>query len=135
MAAANEPLGYWISDQALAEFKTSRDEAMELKLCAGLIVGLDLDTSKGKRFLARWGQLAGSGLFVTSHSKHCPDSMRSVQVSDTNEALIMSKDPRFKGHRSDEACFSLMMRDLGIKTVHVDELNLTIRSGYDIEAD
>ncbi len=132
IVAGDESLGEWISDQALENFGVSRDEAMGIRLCGGCIVGLDMTNPVAREFLSWWGNLAESGLFVTAHSKEAPDRMRSLLVSDNNEELVLSTDPRVKGHRSDEACFSLMLRELGVEPVNVMEFNQIIKSGYDL---
>lgn len=134
-----EPLGEWISDQALDHFGHSRDYAMTLNLCGGAIVGLNFKSDFGFPFLAEWTALAGNGFFYTSHSKYCPDKMTSLMVSDHDENVIVSRDPRFKGHRSDEACFSMMLDRRGIKpfnvedhfTIYRNHPTAIIKTGYD----
>lgn len=131
VVAGKEPLGEWISDQALEYFGTSRDYAMNLGLCGGAIVGLDFNNVNAIRFYEKWGELAqNTKLFISAHSKWAPDRMKSLWVSDHDEQLIVSSDPRFKGHRSDEACFSLMLRDLGVAPVGLGKWNECMRSGY-----
>ena len=132
VAAGDEPLGEWISDQALDYFKVGRDEAMKERLCGGAIVGLDLAHAAAQEFFEWWGRLAKSGLFVTAHSKHAPDRMRSLLVSDLDEGLVLSSDPRVKGHRSDEACYALMLKRLGVAAVKAEDWNRYMRSGYNL---
>lgn len=132
IVAGTEPLGEWISDQALAHFKTTRDDAMKLYLCGGAIVGLWTRRLVAQSFLGIWENLAASGLFISAHSKYAPDKMKSLWVQDGNDNLVISEDPRVKGHRSDEACFSLVLRDLGIEPGNVYDWNNYIRTGYNL---
>lgn len=125
-------LGEWISDQALAHFGMSRDQAMKLPLCGGAIVGLDMERIKAKKFYEQWGQIAASPLMMCSHSKHDPKAMKSVIMSDGPKEIVYSTDARVKGHRSDESCFSVMVKQMGIETVWVRDWNRVIRSGYDL---
>jgi hypothetical protein len=141
IVAGDEPLGEWISDQAIAHFNTMRDHAMSLKLCGGAIVALDFRTPIGKSFMWEWNELAKGDLFFTSHSELAPDKMTSLMVSDGPKKVIVSKDSRFKGHRSDEACFSLMLNRRGVEPMDVKDLMCTrefpnpmavLKSGYDL---
>lgn len=144
IVAGTEPLGEWISDQALDFFHTSRDEAMKVGLCGGAIVAIDFRKKDvlGYGFLFQWLMLASKGLFYTSHSAEAPDKMRSLRVSDGPNGEVHSTDQRCKGHRSDEACFSLMLKQRGLKPQNVSDLFTTrenpnpkglIKTGYDIE--
>lgn len=143
LTAGNEPLGEWISDQALEKYGVTRDQAMDLKLCGGAIVGIDFRRPDilGWPFLQEWLKLAEAGLFYTSHSEFAPDKMTSLRVSDGPKKEIHSIDPRFKGHRSDEACFSLMLHKRGLKPVSIYEHfcqlesknpRAIIKTGYDL---
>lgn len=127
-----EKLGEWISDDALAYFNTSRDAAMEMALCGGCVVGLDLRNSKARLFLENWDRVSRTGLFMANHSEHCPDRMRSLLFTDGPNKRLVSLDTRVKGHRSDEACFSLMLRELNIEPVSLGEWNKYARTGYDL---
>lgn len=143
--AMREPLGEWISDQALEHFATTRDEAMKLGLCGGAIVAIDFRRPNvlGYPFLVQWLKLAEGGLFYTSHSEFAPDRMTSLRVSDGPLREVHSSDPRCKGHRSDEACFSLMLHERGLKPFDIHEYftyrdkpdpspKAIIKTGYDL---
>jgi hypothetical protein len=143
IAAGDEPLGEWVSDQALDKFQVSRDEAMKLKLCGGAIVAVNFRAVEalGYEFVKQWKELSEQGLFYTSHSEHSPDRMRSLRVSDGPAREVHSLDPRCKGHRSDEACFSLMLHERGLRPFDVDEYFMhqekpnpkaLIKTGYDL---
>jgi hypothetical protein len=113
-----EPLGRWCSDQALARYGVSRDEAMELKLFCGSWIGINLDSPPAASFFDEWGSLAKivGGPFMGSHSEPTPDKMRSVPYSNGPRRELISSDPRCLGHRSDEAYFSLMAHTRRMKT-------------------
>ncbi len=124
-------LGEWISDQALAYYGVSRDEAMTLKLTGGCVVGLDFTKPIAQTFYDEWMKLATTTkLFISAHSAYAPDKMKSLLVSDHDERLIVSEDQRVKGHRSDEACFALMMQRFGMSSVGLGTWNETFLTGY-----
>lgn len=136
--AGDDRLGEWISDKALAYFGVTRQQVFDenILLCGGCIVSLDLTNPKAQIFLKRWKELAKTDLFMASHSRYAPDRMTSLlyldgsQKPDGTGGELVSRDPRVKGHRSDEACFSLLLRELDIKPVNVHEWNKTFQSGY-----
>lgn len=141
ITSGGEKLGLWINDQALDHFGYTRDGAMELSLCGGAIVGLNFKSGFGWSFLQEWLKLSEKGLFYTSHSEHAPGSMTSLQVSDGPTKAVQSKDPRFLGHRADEACFSLMLDQCGLKPFDnakhfthaaMPNLKAIIKTGYDL---
>lgn len=130
-----EPLGEWISDAALDYFHVTRDEAMKIPLCGGAVVGLDMRQSKAIDFFAKWGELVKTKLFMSAHSRYSPERMRSLLFMDQPSGLdgpVISEDPRVKEHRSDEACFALMLRELDVEPVPVSTWNMSIRTGYDL---
>ena len=129
----DDVLGEWISDQALAHLEYTRDQAMEMRLFGGCAIGLDLTSPRSRRFLEWWAALAKTGLFITVHSAYAPDRMKSLLVSDADESMVISEDPRCKGHRSDEACFALMADRLGMQALPSDPyFSQYFGSGYDL---
>ena len=124
LLSGGDPLGKWISDAALARFEVSRDKAMTMKLAGGCLVGLDLRFGHSNFFFSEWGQLAREGkLFMCHHTEQSLQDggiMRSILRSDGDNTVI-STDPRVEGHRSDEACFSLMMDKLGMTGIPLTE--------------
>jgi len=133
-------LGQWISDRALSHYGFTRDQAMHWKLPAGCIVGLDFQHVLGRAFFWEWFEASKTGLFWSFHSEHAPDRMTSL-YSDGPTKEAISSDPRCLGHRSDEACFGLMMKCFGMKPTPIGDLfegglaktvNGCIRSGYDL---
>ena len=135
-------LGHWISDQALVHFGVSRDDAMMLRLMGGCTIGLDFQWEVANKFFEGWGGLAQTRLFISAHSKAQPDRMRSLLVSDLDESLIISEDPRCHGHRSDEACLSLLARTLLMRQTRLGDLlvsqsalpwaTVVLKGGYDL---
>jgi hypothetical protein len=110
-------LGEWISDAALDHFGFTREQAMGMKLAGGCLVGIDRENPTAMKFYEKWGELARDGkLFMCHHTEQSVKDrvMRSVLVSD-GDGSVISHDPRVKGHRSDEACFSLMAERYGMK--------------------
>lgn len=120
LVAGADTLGHWISDDALAHFGMTRDWAMGVRLSGGCFVGVDLDSPKGAEFFLEWGRLAThTRLFVctTSREAELKRVMRSVPQSTTPASL----DPRVQGHRSDEACFSVMASKMGVQLMPYGE--------------
>lgn len=117
-------LGRWIGDHALQHFGVDREHAMTLNLMGGCLVGLDFENPLAVRFFDWWGELAQkTNLFmctVTAQAK-VDGVLRSVQSIDSDGKNIVSTDPRVHGHRSDEACFSLMMDKLGMQGITLTE--------------
>lgn len=124
-------LGTWISDDALAHFGTTRDEAMGMKLAGGCLVGIDFRNERAMKFYEEWGYLAEhSRLFMCGHTDQSIKDgvMRSVLMTDGPDSRVISTDPRVQGHRSDEACFSIMMKDLGMEGMPLTEWNSFMRT-------
>jgi FkbM family methyltransferase len=116
-------LDIYCSDQCLEHFGYTREQAAKLKLFSGTWVGLDLDKPRSKSFFNEWGALAEKkgGLFMSSYCVETPGSMRSL-LSYAPGNPIVSTDPRFMSHRSDEACFALMAADRKMKIANPEKL-------------
>lgn len=116
-------LGEWISDGALAYLGATRERAMQLKLAGGCLIGLDWANEVAQRFLKRYATLAKETRhFMCYHTEQSVKDgvMRSVLVTD-GDNIPLSSDPRVKGHRSDEACFSIIMDQLGMTPMTISE--------------
>ena len=116
-------LGEWISDGALAYLGATREQAMGLKLAGGCLIGLDLDFVKAAVFFNHYARLAKETRhFMCYHTEQSVKDgvMRSVLVTDVDN-VPLSDDPRVKGHRSDEACFSIIMDQLGMEPMDLTE--------------
>jgi hypothetical protein len=88
------------------------------------MIGLDLEHPVGKRFYEAWEKLAKeTKLFWCSGAgeAHLNGVLKSVPVSDGDKSEVISFDPRVLGHRSDEACFSVMIEQMGLKPVGLSE--------------
>ena len=94
-------LGTWANDKALAEFKLTRDQAMELQTVYACVMAFDFRHPKTKPFFYRWKDCADKGLFKGRWK---------------NDQQTESEDPRCKGHRHDQTCAELVARELGIRT-------------------
>lgn len=117
MLRGADNLSDWIGDHALRHFDVSRERARALKLMGGCLIGLDMQHPTARRFFDWWGELAKTTrLFQCSITTQArvDGILRSVQSTDSGGQNIISTDPTVKGHRSDEACFSLMMDKLGM---------------------
>jgi len=130
--SGGEMLGEWISDAALKFYGMDREEAMTIHLCGGAIIGVDSSSEAGLKFMQAWYELVQTDLTMCNHSVWRPDRMRSVMCIDPEGQKIISEDPRVKGHRSDEACLSIVLRHLGIKTITLGEFHQCIDTGYNL---
>ncbi len=114
LVAGDEKLGNWASDACLAAFKTTRDEAMGLKLMNGTFIGLDLANARSREWLDGLFRACGKGLFEGPYlSDHAPEAVKAVKPGKPQG--FVSKDPRCWGHRHDEAVGSCLAARLGME--------------------
>ena len=92
-------VGEWISDNALGLLELSRDEAMEMPLIEGKLIGLDLRDDTASAFLDEWLRLCDAGGFNGTWD---------------NDGRQVSDDPRCRGHRHDIACGSPLAHSFGM---------------------
>lgn len=106
-----DPLWKWISDDALKHFGFTRDDTLDMALYGGCVIGLDRDSSVAMEFFNWWGEIVRIPRLMMGANRRQRDIgngvMRSIMVSDADQSIV-STDERVEGHRSDEACFSLM---------------------------
>jgi hypothetical protein len=114
LVSGDDLLGEWIGDVALSNLKMSREEAMSLRLLAGAIVGLDLGRPVAMRFFDLWRELGEAHLFMGVNHDQNADRMRSLPPMTEGERV--SLDPRVKGHRSDEACLTVVAHRLKMRS-------------------
>lgn len=127
--SAWDTLGEWVSDEALERYKVSRDEAMNLKLGGGCYVGVSRDSEAGMKFFDEWFYLASrTTLFRGYHSDGSGSTAMRSLILDGPEGKLVSTDPRVKGHRSDEACFSLYAHANGLATLPLSEFYKVART-------
>jgi hypothetical protein len=111
-------LGKWISDEALKYFGVDREYAMKLSLAGGCFIGIDRESPLGMKFFEKWGQIVKVHALMTGANRRLHDDghgvMRSLLVTDATDSVV-SLDPRVEGHRSDEACFSIIAEQLGME--------------------
>lgn len=96
--------GNWSSDQSLAHFGLTRDQAFEVPMLMGLCMGWDLRTEKCKRFLAEWKR-----------------AIPTFPGSWTNAHREVSSDPRVYGHRHDQTAASIIAHQLEMPLVIAHE--------------
>lgn len=118
LAWGGDDLSPWISDYAVKHFGYSRDQIQKIKLMCGCLIGLDKENPTAMQFYEEWRKICliprlMFGVF-TKKFQDVHGVMRSIMVSYADESVI-SEDPSVAGHRSDEACFSLIVDKLGMK--------------------
>lgn len=118
-----DPLGKWISDEALKHFGVDREKTWTMALLGGCLIGLDRENETAMKFYAEWGEIVRRRPLMMGANRKARDVgngvMRSLMISDADDSII-STDDRVEGHRSDEACFSIVCDQLGM-----DLLNYT----------
>lgn len=114
LMCGDDPLGKWINDACLVHYGYTREQAMGLSLCGGAFVGVDFDNPKGREFFAAWEHMVKrTNFLMCSLTRGKVDGvLRSVPFA---AGEPVSLDPRVEGHRSDEACFTLLADKMGIR--------------------
>lgn len=92
-------VGNWTSDRVLEVMRITRDQAMDIPLIEGKLIGLDFHNETACKFLDCWLALADAGAFYGRWS---------------NEDGHESPDPRCYGHRHDISCGSPLAHELGM---------------------
>jgi hypothetical protein len=118
-----DPLWKWISDYALEHFGYRRDDIRGLGLFGGCMIGLDRESAVAMEFFRRWGEIVkDKRLMMGAHriQSNVGNTMRSILLSDADLSPI-STDATVEGHRSDEACFSLVADKLGMQPMTYTE--------------
>lgn len=100
-------VGSWSSDDCLAYFGISREQALDTPELTGCVIGLDLLNPVASRFLDEWQLAAVNGAFG---GDWCNDKHQ------------VSTDDRVKGHRHDQTCASIIAHQLGMTTLTRDVL-------------
>jgi hypothetical protein len=118
-----DPLWKWISDYALERFGYKRAQISGMGLFGGCMIGLDRESAVAMEFFRQWGEIVkDKRLMMGAHrlqtSAH--GVMRSILLSDADMSPI-STDELVEGHRSDEACFSLVCDKLGMEPMTYTE--------------
>lgn len=125
-----DPLGKWISDYALKQYGYTREQAKEMTLAGGCLVGLDNDSVVAKDFLSEWSAVVKDRQLLMGANRKPREVggvMRSLMLSDHDESII-SDDPTVEGHRSDESCFSLIMDRMGMEPLTYTEWQAICRT-------
>lgn len=107
--------GQWTSDNALKNLNTTREEAFQIPLLCGGIMGLNFDFEVTREFFSQYFQRAHDGSFRGSW---------------TNANQEVSKDEGVLGHRHDQSCASIIAHKLGMKTLHSPPI-FSYRAGND----
>lgn len=100
LEADGHMVGEWINDRALQLLDLTRDQAMEIPLIEGKVIGLDFRNPRADGFLDWWMNLVADGGFAGAW---------------TNDTGSESADRRCRGHRHDIACASPIVEQLGMR--------------------
>lgn len=105
----SETVGNWISDYSLERLKIEREYVHHMPELTSCVVGINFKHPKGRFLLEQWYTLA-----------HNQDTYNGgppgLTFSDTrnNNDFILSKDPRVKGHRTDQSIVGLLSGAMSI---------------------
>jgi hypothetical protein len=108
-----QSLGQWSSDEVLKLHQISREEAMLIPETPTSVIGLNLSSELGQKFLMRWHSMSMDGLT-------CRGISRPITVVDDYYAIAwnkdncVSKDPRVGGHRFDQTAAGIVAHQLGL---------------------
>lgn len=120
----------WISDEALAHFSYKREDIVNLSLFGGCMIGIDRESAVGMEFFKWWGEIVKvKRLLMGAHRFQvgAGQVMRSVLLSDADMTPI-STNELVEGHRSDEACFSLMADKMKLEPMPLTEWEKVCRT-------
>lgn len=105
---ASATLGEYTSDDALAIYGITREQALQIQLPYSGIVGMDMK-GIGKDIFAEWKKLCEAGAFKGHH--HAPG--RGSEGGGKTVGKV-SDDPRVSGHRHDESALGFVLHKLGL---------------------
>lgn len=106
-------VGEWSSDDALAFFGMSREEAMGIDEVYAAAIGLDLSSPIANRFLDLWHDAARAGLPFRG-VKEPLDTTDDYSEVKWNRGGRVSADPRVRGHRHDQTVAGILASRLGM---------------------
>jgi hypothetical protein len=126
LVAGDERLGHWASDPCLAAYGLTRDEALDLPLMNGSLIGLNLAHPRSRAWLDELFDALRRGLFAGPYfSEHAPAYLRARKPR--KPVGFVSPDPRCWGHRHDEAIGTCAARRLGLPLVPAAEIYSAVR--------
>lgn len=89
----------WTNDACLAHFGVTREEARGIPLISGGIIGLDFRNPIAYEFFKRYAQAMNAGVFKGEW---------------TNPEWKEGGEVRYRGHRHDQACASIIAYQMGL---------------------
>lgn len=105
------------NDYSLNCYGVNRDEAEAFPECASNVVGINLNSIKGRAFYELWVKSIEDG------------SMNGVKWPNTQQRLKESEDPRFLFHRQDQTTASLAANLAGCKMEEQGHLVSRVETG------
>lgn len=101
--------GQWTTDASLESLCITREESWNIWHLASGIVGISMDSEKGRVFLDEWFRMANDGKSFVG-----PRWSPSVEKPGHGEVGFCSDDPRVLGHRADQTAASVISWKLGM---------------------
>jgi hypothetical protein len=108
-----QSLGQWSSDDVLKLHQISREEAMFIPETPTSVIGLNLSSELGQKFLMRWHSMSNDGLTFRGISSSIKNSDEYYAIAWNKENCI-SNDPRVGGHRHDQTGAGIIAHQLGL---------------------
>jgi len=108
-----QSLGQWSSDDVLKLHQISREEAMFIPETPTSVIGLNLSSELGQKFLMRWHSMSTDGLTFRGISSSIKNSDEYYAIAWNKENCI-SNDPRVGGHRHDQTGAGIIAHQLGL---------------------
>lgn len=89
----------WTNDRCLEHFAVSRQQARDIPLISGGIIGLDFRNEIAREFFARYWNAMEAGVFKGEWR---------------NPHWREGQDGRYRGHRHDQSCASIIAHQMGL---------------------
>jgi hypothetical protein len=108
-----QSVGQWCGDDVLEHHKMSRDEAFKMPEIPTSVIGLDLHSVIGRRFLDEWHGMALDQITFRGTRKPITSTDDHYAIA-WNKDNCISADPRVGGHRHDQTAAGIIAHRLGM---------------------
>jgi len=108
-----QSVGQWCGDEVLEHHKISREEAFRMPEIPTSVIGLDLHSGIGRRFLDEWHEMALDRITFRGTRKPILSTDDHYAIAWNKENCI-SSDPRVGGHRHDQTAAGIIAHRLGM---------------------
>lgn len=106
-------LGNWCSDEALSLLQLTREQAWDIPLITGTVMGFDLSQPEVLLVFEHWERLTAQGAMNGAHI-NAAVADRVMPVVGAKSTGTVSTDWRVYGHRHDESVLSALIHRAGL---------------------